>query len=298
MANFSSTGPVKDWSIKPDVVAPGVDISSTVPYDVWEPQEDVSVENRDYKYAYELMSGTSMATPHVAGISALILAANPEYTPADVKSALMNTAKDINTDSKTYSVYQVGAGRVDPERAIKEDVKIQILEKSYAVDSETNALHEVDSLTGSMYFGFKGRGEGATNGSDDVISSKDFNVTNQGTSSKTFKVSTQFISSKFAGSNKVGPGTGNDVKIDFSTGGTNVTSINVEGGSTVKATAKITVPSNSLDGIYEGYINLVNAADSSESYRIPFTIVVAEKGIDSFKVGIKAMAMPGGISSY
>ncbi|KON82817.1 hypothetical protein AF332_27865, partial [Sporosarcina globispora] len=278
LANFSSTGPVKDWSIKPDVVAPGVDISSTVPYDVWEPQDGVSVEDRDYKYAYQLMSGTSMATPHVAGISALILAANPEYTPADVKSALMNTAKDINTDSKTYSVYQVGAGRVDPARAIKEDVKIQVVDKAYTLDSDSE-LSQVDNLTGSMFFGFKGRGEGAASGSDDVISSKDFNVANQGTSSKTFNVSTQFISTKFAGSNEVGPGTGNDVKIDFSAAGKNVTSINVDGGSTVQATAKITVPSNALEGTYEGYIYLVNAADSSESYRIPFTITVAEKGI-------------------
>lgn len=298
LANFSSTGPVKDWTIKPDVVAPGVDISSTVPYDVWEPQDGVSVENRDYKYAYELMSGTSMATPHVAGISALILAANPEYTPADVKSALMNTAKDINTDSKTYSVYQVGAGRVDPARAIKEDVKIQVLDKAYTVDSDSSTLTQIDNLTGSMFFGFKGRGEGASNGSDDVISSKDFNVTNQGTSSKTFNVSTQFISTKFAGSNNVGPGTGNDVKIDFSTGGTKVSSINVDGGSTIKATAKITVPSNSIEGTYEGYIYLVNAANSSESYRIPFTITVAEKGIDTFKVDYKAMTMPGGAAGY
>ena len=76
-----------------------------------------------------------MATPHVTGISALILAANPDYTPADVKTALMNTAKDINTDSKTYSVYQVGAGRVDPARAIKADVKVQVLDKAYTVDS-------------------------------------------------------------------------------------------------------------------------------------------------------------------
>ncbi|WP_342542783.1 S8 family serine peptidase [Paenisporosarcina sp. FSL H8-0542] len=298
LANFSSTGPVKDWTIKPDVVAPGVDISSTVPYDVWEPQDGVSVENRDYKYAYELMSGTSMATPHVAGISALILAANPEYTPADVKSALMNTAKDINTDSKTYSVYQVGAGRVDPARAIKEDVKIQVLDKAYTVDSDSSTLSQIDNLTGSMFFGFKGRGEGATNGSDDVISSKDFNITNQGTSSKTFNVSTQFISTKFAGSNKVGPGTGNDVKIDFSTGGTKVSSINVDGGSSVKTEAKITVPSNALEGTYEGYIYLVNAANSSESYRIPFTITVAEKGIDTFKVDYKAMTMPGGAAGY
>ncbi|WP_223593320.1 S8 family serine peptidase [Neobacillus bataviensis] len=297
LANFSSTGPVKDWSIKPDVVAPGVDISSTVPYDVWEPQAGVSVENRDYKYSYEIMSGTSMATPHVAGISALILAAHPDYTPADVKSALMNTAKDISTDSKNYSVYQVGAGRVDPARAIHADVKIQVLDKAYTVDSNSSTLRQVDSLTGSMFFGFKGRGEGAANGSDDVISSKDFTVTNQGTSSKTFNVSSQFISTKFAGSNKVGAGTGNDVNIDFSTGGTNVTSINVVGGSTVNATAKITVPSNALEGSYEGYINLVNKADSSESYRIPFTVIVAEKGIDSFKVASKAMS-PSSTSGY
>ncbi len=296
LASFSSTGPVKDWTIKPDVVAPGVDISSTVPYDVWEPQDGVSVENRDYKFAYELMSGTSMATPHVAGISALILAANPEYTPADVKSALMNTAKDINTDSKTYSVYQVGAGRVNPARAIKEKVKIQVIEKAYATDSD-NTLHQVENLTGSMFFGFKGRGEGATNGSDDVVSSKDFNVTNQGTSSKTFNVSTEFISTKFAGSNKVGPGTGNDVKIDFTVDGKNVSSFNVGGESTVKATAKITVPSNSLEGTYEGYINLLNSQDSSESYRIPFTITVAEKGINKFQVAIKAAA-EGNLSAY
>ncbi|KQL36350.1 hypothetical protein AN960_17205 [Bacillus sp. FJAT-25509] len=296
LASFSSTGPVKDWTIKPDVVAPGVDISSTAPYDIWEPQND---KTHDYKLAYQIMSGTSMATPHVAGISALVLAAHPDYTPADVKTALMNTAKSIDTDSKTHSVYQVGAGRVDPARAIAADVKVQVLDKTVTFDdpSDASTAHEVDNLTGSMFFGFKGRGEGATNGSDDVVSSKDFNVSNLGTGSKTFNVSTAFITSKFAGSNKVGPGTGNDVKIDFSVDGKNVNSINVGGGSTVKANAKITVPSNSLDGTYEGYINLVNSKDPSETYRIPFTITVAEKGINKFQVAIKAAA-EGNLTAY
>ncbi|PEJ60843.1 hypothetical protein CN692_01780 [Bacillus sp. AFS002410] len=296
LASFSSTGPVKDWTIKPDVVAPGVDISSTAPYDIWESQNNTT---HDYKYAYQIMSGTSMATPHVAGISALIKAAHPDYTPADVKAVLMNTAKSINTDSKNYSVYQVGAGRVNPARAIATDVKIQVLDKAVTLDdpNDSSTAHEVDNLTGSMFFGFKGRGEGSTNGSDDVISSKDFNVSNQGNSSKTFKVSTEFMSTKFAGSNKVGPGTGNDVKIDFSVDGKSVISLNVGGGSSVKATAKITVPANSVEGTYEGYINLVNSADSSETYRIPFTITVAEKGINTFQVGIKAAAV-GNLSSY
>ncbi|XRG78623.1 InlB B-repeat-containing protein [Rossellomorea sp. GAMAL-10_SWC] len=288
LAGFSSTGPVKDWSIKPDVVAPGVDIWSTQPYDVWEPNS-----NKDYKYAYQSMSGTSMAAPHVAGISALVLAAHPDYTPADVKTALMNTAKDVNTDSKTYSVYQVGAGRVDPVRAVHSDIKVQVLDKTNTLgttDSGETVVKQIDNITGSMFFGFKGRGEGAPKGSDDVIQTKDFNVVNQGTGNKTFNLSTEFISTKFAGSNNVGPGTGNDVKIAFSNGGSTVNSITVNGGNTVKTTAKITVPPNALDGTYEGYIHIVNATDPTESYRIPFTITIANKGID-FGVDIKAFTM-------
>lgn len=293
LAGFSSTGPVKNYDIKPDVISPGVDIISTVPYDVWEPQEG---QTHDYTYAYESMSGTSMAAPHAAGIAALVLAAHPDYKPADIKTALMNTAKDVNTESTTYSVYQVGAGRVDPARAINADVKIQVLDKANHFDDpryiyESNPImKQIDDITGAIFFGFKGRGEGATNGTDDVVSSKDFNVINQGTSSKTFNVSTNFISTKFADSHQVGPGTGNDVKVDVSVNDANTTSIDVGGGNTVKATAKITVPSNAMEGTYEGYIYLVNASDSTESYRIPFTITVAEKGID-FQVVIKATTL-------
>ncbi len=287
LAGFSSTGPVKDWTIKPDVIAPGVDIMSTAPYDIWESQENAT---HNYQSAYQSMSGTSMAAPHTTGAIALVIAAHPDYTPADVKTALMNTAKDVNTDSKTYSVYQVGAGRIDPVKAIKSDVKVQVLDKATTVENVdgSDVLTQIDQITGSMFFGFKGRGDGATNGTDDVVSSKDFNIVNKGNSSKTFKVSTKFLSTKFAQSNKVGPGTGNDVKIDFAVDGSKETSINVGENSTVKTTATITVPSNALDGTYEGYIHLVNASDASETYRIPFTITVAEKGIDSFQVAIKA----------
>ncbi|MDM5331620.1 S8 family serine peptidase [Neobacillus sp. CF12] len=288
LANFSSTGPVKDWNIKPDVVAPGVNILSTVPYDVWGPQNNATTI--DYTYAYQLMSGTSMATPHTAGIAALVFAAHPDYTPADVKTALMNTAKDINTDSKTYSVYQVGAGRVDPARAINADVKIQVLDKVFSRNEAQNIV-QIENITGNLFFGFKGRGEGAPSGSDDVIQSKNLKIVNSGTNNKTFNVSKQFITTKFAQSNPVGPGTGNNVKIDISTGSSPVTSIDVSGGSAVNAKATITVPANAIDGTYEGYVNFVNAADPTDSYRIPFTIIIAEKGIN-FKVNLKAFS-PG-----
>jgi uncharacterized repeat protein (TIGR02543 family) len=293
LAGFSSTGPVKNYDMKPDVISPGVDIISTVPFDTWEPQEG---QTHDYTYSYESMQGTSMAAPHTAGIAALVLAAHPDYKPADIKAALMNTAKDVNTESTTYSVYQVGAGRVDPERAIKSDVKFQVIDKANSYNDPayiydpTSIMKQIDDIRGSIFFGFKGRGEGAEDGSDDVISTKDFNVINQGTSSKTFKVSTDFISTKFAASNPVGSGTGNDVKLDVSVNNANTTSLTVGGASTVKATAKITVPSNSEEGTYEGYLNLINASDSTESYRIPFTITVAEKGID-FTAQIKATTL-------
>jgi minor extracellular serine protease Vpr len=79
MADFSSRGPVTlTWMIKPDVSAPGVNILSTFPNN-----------------SYGAIDGTSMASPHVAGAAALILQKNPNWSPEDVKAALMNTAADV-----------------------------------------------------------------------------------------------------------------------------------------------------------------------------------------------------------
>ncbi|MEH7475797.1 S8 family serine peptidase, partial [Priestia megaterium] len=100
LASFSSTGPVTgSLAIKPDVVAPGVDIFSTAPYDIWEPDN-----KGDYSYDYQTMSGTSMATPHVAGMAALILSAHPNYKPEDVKAALMQTAAPIDKQQSGFQI--------------------------------------------------------------------------------------------------------------------------------------------------------------------------------------------------
>ncbi|WP_080843839.1 S8 family serine peptidase [Cytobacillus gottheilii] len=103
LADFSSRGPVTStWEIKPDVVAPGVAIKSTIPG------------------GYLPLQGTSMAAPHVAGACALLKQAHPEWGPEQIKAALMNTSKQlVNNTGLPYKTYEQGAGRIQLEQALK-----------------------------------------------------------------------------------------------------------------------------------------------------------------------------------
>ncbi|WP_053361630.1 S8 family serine peptidase [Bacillus sp. FJAT-27251] len=104
MAGFSSRGPVTNtWMVKPDVSAPGVNITSTVP-----------THNAANPHGYAAMQGTSMASPHVAGAAALVLQANPDWSVQDVKAALMNTAEDVidPATGKSYAHNSQGAGSI------------------------------------------------------------------------------------------------------------------------------------------------------------------------------------------
>lgn len=75
LASFSSRGPSNLLDLKPDVTAPGVNVYSSVPGG-----------------AFEAFQGTSMSTPHVAGSAALLRQLHPSWTPAMVKSALVDSA--------------------------------------------------------------------------------------------------------------------------------------------------------------------------------------------------------------
>lgn len=103
MADFSSRGPVNyTWMIKPDVSAPGVNITSTVP-----------THDPSNPHGYASYQGTSMASPHVAGTAALILQAHPDWSVQDVKAALMNTAEELKDAlGNVYPHNTQGAGSI------------------------------------------------------------------------------------------------------------------------------------------------------------------------------------------
>ncbi|MDD4796424.1 MAG: S8 family peptidase [Eubacteriales bacterium] len=90
VADFSSRGPA-ERAVKPDIVAPGVDIISAAV-----PNLSFQRENRRLGTAeYTTMSGTSVSTPLVAGMAALLLQQNPDWTPDKVKRYLMQNARRI-----------------------------------------------------------------------------------------------------------------------------------------------------------------------------------------------------------
>ncbi|MCK9440329.1 MAG: S8 family peptidase [Methanothrix sp.] len=106
IASFSGSGPTRDDRIKPDVVAPGVDIISIVPVGVKRPK------SVDIYYSRE--SGTSLSAPVAAGLSALLLQANGNLTAAGVKAAMTRGATKLNsTLGESYEEYYQGAGMLD-----------------------------------------------------------------------------------------------------------------------------------------------------------------------------------------
>ncbi len=105
LAEFSSRGPrVGDNAIKPDLTAPGVDVLAA--------RSQYAPEGEG---AYQTMSGTSMATPHVAGAAALLAAAHPDWTGQQLKDALVSTT----SSTQRFSPFQAGSGRIDIAAAVK-----------------------------------------------------------------------------------------------------------------------------------------------------------------------------------
>jgi hypothetical protein len=122
IANFSSIGPRYDGVLKPEIAAPGVAVASSISSytdNTYTQIASVSFNGRNYPFAK--FSGTSMASPMVTGIVALILEANPYLSAAQVKDIIIQTAREDTYTGiiPTNGSSQWGWGKINAYAAVK-----------------------------------------------------------------------------------------------------------------------------------------------------------------------------------
>ncbi|KAF1872421.1 hypothetical protein Lal_00016719 [Lupinus albus] len=119
VASFSSRGPnlVSPGILKPDIIGPGAGILAASPF---------TIDNSsNSKSNFNIMSGTSMACPHLSGIAALLKSSHPDWSPAAIKSAIMTSADllhvglepIVDEKLKPADIFATGSGHVNPSRA-------------------------------------------------------------------------------------------------------------------------------------------------------------------------------------
>jgi len=259
LADFTSWGPNGDldMSIKPDLMAPGVNILSTWPaYGHGKPEVT-------YDKAYNRISGTSMATPHVAGLALLLKQAHPEWTPADVRSALTNTA-DLLVDEDEYllDVYQQGAGRANVVNALETPVLLQALEPITILDKNFNPMRIINYNSSASY------GVVAAGSPEKV---KNLQLKNTGSKELTYEATVDWYTEH----------DGVDVALDRS-------SITVAAGQTAPFQLKLNVGSAAEEGLYEGQVTVVQP--DLPALHLPFVVYVGpEKPV--LELGVEDVAV-------
>ncbi len=130
LADFSSTGPrLGDGAVKPDLTAPGVDITAASAKG-----NDIAKEVGEKLAGYMTISGTSMATPHVAGAAALLKQQHPDWKYAELKAALT-----ASTKGGKYTPFEQGSGRVQVDKAIAQTVVAEPVSLSFGVQQWPHA---------------------------------------------------------------------------------------------------------------------------------------------------------------
>lgn len=149
LAGFSSRGPVDvSYRVKPDVVAPGVNVLSSVPLRTCAGTTWVDDEG-----CWAFYQGTSMASPHLAGMAAVLRAAKPAWQAWQVRSAIINTAvpdgvkstNDINVAETDPQ--KVGAGLADLRAAVEADVALSSPSVSFGAVPKGSGQSLSKSLT-------------------------------------------------------------------------------------------------------------------------------------------------------
>ncbi|GIP09863.1 hypothetical protein J1TS5_20330 [Paenibacillus macerans] len=239
---YSSWGPNADGdlSIKPDILAPAVNIRSSYP------AYGKLVEGAAYDQAYMRSSGTSMAAPHVAGLTLLLLQEHPDWTPFDVRAALANTADVLeNGDGGLYKVYQQGAGRANVANAVETPALLQAVEPITILDPNFNRK-KVVNYNSSASLGVVAPGSSQT----DVLQLK--NTSNQEVS---YEASVVWH----------GGHDGVEAALDL-------TALTAAAGENATFQLTLTAASDAASGFYEGQVNLANPG--LPELHLPFVVYV------------------------
>ncbi|WP_425828528.1 S8 family serine peptidase [Streptomyces fractus] len=256
LADFSSRGPVYGTgAIKPEVAAPGVSVLSSVPADTVDP------EGGDYTYAYARLSGTSMASPYVAGTAALMLQHDPGLDPDAVKTAMMNTAAPLPGDN---SVFEEGAGAVDPYAAVHTAATVDAAAHTPYV-SVDKTPGELAYRTGALDLGVLPLGRR-------TAEAHTLRLANDSGERATYRVTTEFT----RGSGASGDAAAAHITL------TTATTIGVAKHGDAKVRADLNVPSSAPAGYYEGHITLTPVSGNGlGTLRVPFGMRVAKSGFQA-----------------
>jgi hypothetical protein len=122
LAPFSAAGPTLDGFVKPDLVAPGGHIVSTMTNNAYLAQQHQANKIDNFYFS---MAGTSQSAAVVSGVSALVRSLHPDLSPDEVKYRLMASAfpwVDLETTDALYSMWQQGSGRVNAPDAVFGDL--------------------------------------------------------------------------------------------------------------------------------------------------------------------------------
>ncbi len=284
MAGFSSRGPNMDgdYGIKPDVVAPGTYILSSVPaYGKMDP-------NADYNKAYTRLDGTSMATPHIAGLSALLKQAHPDWTPFDIRAALANTAEPITDEEGTrYDVYSQGAGQVNGEAALKTPALLESVEEITILDKDF-APKQVTNYGDNVSFGLLAPGSEKT---------KKLQLKN--TSNKSVSYQAEIHLHPSVTTDPWDPKDTPDASnLKVTLGKLNDDRITADGNQTVLFDLTVQPDEDAAAGVYEGEV-LLKSEDDHPDLHLPFVVHVGTEredthfGFDQFEVSSSILSPNG-----
>ncbi|XP_021838372.1 cucumisin-like [Spinacia oleracea] len=142
VASFSSRGPhpFSPHILKPDVIAPGVDILAA-----WSPVGSVSqVEGDPRSVPYTILSGTSMACPHATAVAAYVKSFHPTWSAAAIRSALMTTALPMSRATNEEAELAYGSGHINPLKAVQPGLVYDAAEGDYVKFLCSQDLDDID----------------------------------------------------------------------------------------------------------------------------------------------------------